>query len=338
MNIGIIGAGNVATGLTKLLAPKGHEVTLSFSRDVAKLEQTAKLFGSKAGTVAEAVAFGDVVVIATPWVATKEAIARAGNPAERKIVWDCTNALKPDMTGLAIGLTTSASEEIQKAVPWARVVKGIPPFAELMHTGSVRVGGRGVGVFVASDDPEAKGIVISLVQDLGADATDGGPLSNARYIEPAAFLLIQLAYSQKLGPKIGLGLLEEVMTLEGNKQFVRNHFERFVNKRDLSVADANFAPDYKEHGTDVPPAYPAGPEGPKGYLAAAFKRFPDIHVVIEDIIAEGDKVVVRNTWRATDTQSNQKIEFSGIVIWRISNRQMLERWAFLSAPQPARRA
>jgi hypothetical protein len=55
---------------------------------------------------------------------------------------------------------------------------------------------------------------------------------------------------------------------------------------------------------------------------------------IEDIIAEDDKVVVRNTWRATDSQSKARIEFGGIVIWRIANGQLAERWAFLSAPQP----
>jgi predicted dinucleotide-binding enzyme len=206
MKIGIIGAGNVGTGLAKLLNPKGHEILLSFSKDAEKLAQTARAFGAKSGSVAEAVAFGDVVVIATPWAATKDALAQAGNPAARKIVWDCTNALKSDLSGLAIGTTTSAGEEIQKAAPWARVVKAIPPFAETMHSGSVRIGSRGVGVFVASDDAEAKRIVTALVQDLGAEATDVGPLSNARYIEPACYLVVNLAYMQGFGTKIGLNL------------------------------------------------------------------------------------------------------------------------------------
>src|SRR5258708_37111057 len=86
---------------------------------------------------------------------------------------------------------------------------------------------------------------------------------------------------------------------EEAKVFVRRHFEDFVNRQDLSAADRNFAADYQEHGTDVPPGLPPGPAAPKQYLAAAFQRFPDIHVTIEDIIAQVDKVVVRNTWRAT---------------------------------------
>ena len=124
------------------------------------------------------------------------------------------------------------------------------------------------------------------------------------------------------------------MNLEEQKTFVRQHFEEFVNRQDLSAADRNFAVDYQEHGSDVPPGLPPGPEGPKEYLAAAFKRFPDIHVTIEDMIAEGDKVVVRNTWRATDRESGQRIEFGGIVIWRIANGKLAERWAYLQAPRP----
>src|SRR5215469_11328250 len=125
-----------------------------------------------------------------------------------------------------------------------------------------------------------------------------------------------------------------MMTTEEAKAFVRRHFEDFVNRQDLSAADRNFASDYQEHGSDAPPGSQPGPEGPKQYLAAAFQRFPDIHVTIEDIIAEGDKVVVRNTWRATDRTTNQKIEFSGIVIWRISGGKLAERWAYLQAPHP----
>jgi predicted ester cyclase len=128
--------------------------------------------------------------------------------------------------------------------------------------------------------------------------------------------------------------LEFMMNSEDSKAFVRRHFEEFVNRQDLSAAERNFAAEYQVHGTDVPPDLPPGPSGPKQYLAAAFQRFPDIHVTIEDIIAEGDRVVVRNTWRATDQKAGQKIEFSGIVIWRISQGKLAERWAYLQTPHP----
>jgi predicted ester cyclase len=70
-------------------------------------------------------------------------------------------------------------------------------------------------------------------------------------------------------------------------------------------------------------------------VSGALKRFPDLHVQIEDLIAEDDKVVVRNHWTATDTQSAKRLEFRGIVIWRIANRKIVERWAYLEPPHPA---
>jgi len=59
-------------------------------------------------------------------------------------------------------------------------------------------------------------------------------------------------------------------------------------------------------------------------------------VTIDDMIAEDDKVVVRNRWTGTDPVSKQRLEFSGIVIWRIANRQIVERWAYLESSHPAR--
>ena len=124
------------------------------------------------------------------------------------------------------------------------------------------------------------------------------------------------------------------MTHGEMKEFIRNHFEEFVNKQNLGIADVNFAPGFVDHGADVPPGTPPGPAGAKQYVGGAYKRFPDIHVAIEDLIAEDDKVVVRNHWTGTDAKSGQKIEFRGIVIWRIAGRQIQERWAYLETPHP----
>src|SRR5262250_33564 len=106
------------------------------------------------------------------------------------------------------------------------------------------------------------------------------------------------------------------MTHEEMREFVRNHFEEFVNRKNLEIGRVNFAPEFVDHGTDVPPGTPPGPEGAMQYVGAALKRFPDMRVRIEDLIAEGDKVVVRNHWEGTDSRSNQRLQFSGIVIWR----------------------
>jgi len=125
----------------------------------------------------------------------------------------------------------------------------------------------------------------------------------------------------EINPKTGF-------THEEAKQFVTKHFDDFVNRQDLDVAYKNFAPEFVDRGSDVPPGMPPGPEGAKQYVGGALKKVPDLKVVIEDIIAEDDRVVVRNRWHGTDTQG-RKLHFSGIVIWRIAHRQLVERWAYL---------
>ena len=84
------------------------------------------------------------------------------------------------------------------------------------------------------------------------------------------------------------------MTLEEMKSFIRNHFKEFVNRKHLEIADVNFTPEFTVHGADVPPGTAPGPTGAKQFVGGAYKRFSDIHVEIDDLISEGDKVVVRN--------------------------------------------
>src|SRR5215467_8255524 len=102
MNIGIIGAGNLGSALAKRLIAKGHAVMLSFTKDPDKLKATAGSLGASLGTPAQAADFGEIIVLATPWVSTAEALRQASTPTKRKALWDCTNALKPDLSGLLI--------------------------------------------------------------------------------------------------------------------------------------------------------------------------------------------------------------------------------------------
>src|SRR5215469_4337730 len=88
------------------------------------------------------------------------------------------------------------------------------------------------------------------------------------------------------------------------KQFVRNHFEEFVNRKYLNIGNLNFAPEFIDHGADVPPGLAPGPAGAMQYVGGAYKKFPDIHVEILDLIAEDDKVVVRNHWTGTEAASS----------------------------------
>jgi predicted SnoaL-like aldol condensation-catalyzing enzyme len=130
-----------------------------------------------------------------------------------------------------------------------------------------------------------------------------------------------------INPKTG-------MTHAEAREFIRNHFEEFVNKKNVQIGNVNLAADFVDRGADVPPGMPPGPAGAIQYVGGALKRFPDLHVQIEDMIAEDDKVVVRNHWTATDSQNGKELEFRGIVIWRIANRKIVERWACLEAPHP----
>lgn len=122
------------------------------------------------------------------------------------------------------------------------------------------------------------------------------------------------------------------MTHNQAREFIRRHFEEFVNKKNVEIGNVNFAAHFVDHGTDVPPGMPPGPAGAIAYVGGALKRFPDLRVTIEDMIAEDDRVVVRNHWTATDSQNGKKLEFRGIVIWRIAARQIVERWAYLEPP------
>lgn len=206
MKIGIIGTGNVGTGVAKRLVKKDHHVMLSHSRDLAKLKKTAESLGANAGSVGEAVAFAEVVVLATPYSATADALKQAGSPAPGKILWDCTTPLKPDYSGLLIGTTTSAGEEVANSAPWARVVKAVPPFAELLHSDDMTVGGGPPGVFLCGDDRNACECIARLIEDIGAEPILTGPLFYSRFIEPANLLLVALAYRNGFGSRVALSL------------------------------------------------------------------------------------------------------------------------------------
>jgi predicted ester cyclase len=122
------------------------------------------------------------------------------------------------------------------------------------------------------------------------------------------------------------------MSVAEMKTFIRNHFDQFVNGKNPDIADTIFASDFIDHGTDVPAGTARGPAGAKEHVGNTRKRFPDMKATIEDIIAEGDKVVVRNVWRATDPATGNKIQFGGIAIWRIDRGRIAERWAYLESP------
>ena len=119
-------------------------------------------------------------------------------------------------------------------------------------------------------------------------------------------------------------------TLEQNKAFIRQHFEEFVNQQNATIAYQNFAADFLDH--DEPYGESVGPEPAKQMMAAVYQQYPDLHVTVEDILAEGDKVMVRNVWRGTAAATGKHIEFKGFVLWRLAGGKIAERWATLTPP------
>ncbi len=201
MKIGIIGAGNMGSGMGKFWAKNGHELMFSFSRDEEKLKELAKSVSPNAsvGTPQEAAKFGDVVLLAVPFGAVETAISQTANELDGKVLFSCVNALKADMSGMAIGTTDSAAELVARLAPKAKVVEALPLFAETLHSDSTLFHGEKGTAFYCGDDNEAKKIVESLLNELNVETADIGGLANARYLEPAMMILIQLAYVQNAG-------------------------------------------------------------------------------------------------------------------------------------------
>ena len=119
------------------------------------------------------------------------------------------------------------------------------------------------------------------------------------------------------------------MTPGRMKECVRQHFEDFVNKRNAGAIRKNMAPDFYDH--DGPGGRPTDLAGDEQMMVGMYKAMPDLQVTIEEMIAEGDKVVCRNTWRWTGA-SGQTMQFHGFVMWRFEGDKIAERWATVTSP------
>jgi predicted ester cyclase len=120
------------------------------------------------------------------------------------------------------------------------------------------------------------------------------------------------------------------LTPDQMKRFVRDHFEDFVNRRNAVVIHKNMTPDFYDH--DGPGGKPTSVKGDEQMMIAMHESIPDLHLTIEDMIAEGDKVVCRNIWRWTDRASGKRMQFHGFVMWRFEGNKIAERWATVLPP------
>jgi steroid delta-isomerase-like uncharacterized protein len=130
--------------------------------------------------------------------------------------------------------------------------------------------------------------------------------------------------------------------LNQNKALVRKLFEEEINHQNLDTMESMATSDYISHNDSLVP--PSDVKQTRKFLASVFAAFPDIHVTIEDIVAEGDKVVVRNTWRGTfrgpwmgTAPTGKTVTWTGIVVWRITNGKIAERWANTNFPEVMQR-
>lgn len=208
MHIGIIGSGNVGGALGTRWAQAGHQVVFG-SRNPGSDEMRRLVAGAgasaRAASSQEAVAAAEVVLLSTPWPATQAVVQGLGD-LSGKILIDATNPLKPDLSGLVIGAATSAGEQVAGWARGAKVVKAFNTVGYNIMANSAFGADRPV-MFYCGDDAAAKQTVKPLVEQLGFEAVDAGPLRQARLLEPFALLWISLAYMAGQGREIAFKLL-----------------------------------------------------------------------------------------------------------------------------------
>lgn len=198
----IIGAGNMGSAFVKQLHAAGHQVRVT-AKDTAKAAALAGQYpGARAVAVQGAAADADVVVLATGYGDAVSALHSVGQ-LSGKVVIDITNPLTADYMGLSLGHSTSAAEEIARAVPEAIVVKAFNTvFAQVLAEGADFGDGKTVSVFVASDSEHGKQTASALAQSMGFAVVQAGGLKNARYLEPLAGFNVFLGYGAGLGTGI----------------------------------------------------------------------------------------------------------------------------------------
>jgi hypothetical protein len=178
LNIGILGAGNIGANAAKLFGAAGHQVRIANSRGPKSLEALVAGLGPnvRAATPEDAVAFGDVVMIAVPWPRKEDAVGDAG-PYDDKIVIDATNPYTEEFELEDLGDRTS-SEVIKTLVPGAQLVKAFNTlyYKRLASEGKPSGSKDRLAIFIAGDDAHAKDVVAKLIDEIGFDAVDTGSL------------------------------------------------------------------------------------------------------------------------------------------------------------------
>jgi hypothetical protein len=205
MRIGILGSGLMGAKLGTLFARAGHEVVFSYARSQDKLRKLAREAGSKAraGTPREAAQDADAILLAVHWSRVDDVLKQAGDLSSKVIV-TCSLPMDADNTKLLLGTTTSGAEELARKLPRAHVVCAFNtvPSEVLFGVYEAERKKHRPSLVYCGDDEDAKKRTAELIRDVGFDPVDAGPLRIARYTEPFALLVGQLAYEGEAGPEL----------------------------------------------------------------------------------------------------------------------------------------
>ncbi|PVZ06828.1 NADPH-dependent F420 reductase [Actinomycetospora cinnamomea] len=187
MQIGVLGSGDVGRALGRGWARHGHRIVLG-TGDPGRpeLKEWAEDTGQQVAGFGEAVRDAELVALALRGSATLAVLEQVG--PERfagKVVVDATNPLRFEggRPGLFVGHTDSLGEQVQRALPEARVVKAYNTVGNALMVDPQLPGGPPT-MFLAGDDAEAKQTVVDLLAATGWDSADLGDISAARALEP----------------------------------------------------------------------------------------------------------------------------------------------------------
>jgi predicted dinucleotide-binding enzyme len=193
MKIGILGAGSVGQKLAVLAQVAGHQVAVGL-RDSTKASTDAPW---RWASLAEAGDFGEIVVIAIPYLACAEVLPNLRESLAGKIVIDTSNPLNQDWSPVLLGQETSAGEQVKQLLPQSHVVKAFNTvFADIMTEERIVRGDQAATVFVCGDDAVSRAVVCAFAESLNFAPVNAGPLLCSRYLEGMAHLNIQLAVVQ----------------------------------------------------------------------------------------------------------------------------------------------
>jgi 8-hydroxy-5-deazaflavin:NADPH oxidoreductase len=204
MRIGILGSGLMGGTLGTLFARAGHEVVFSYARSARKLKRLAREAGNaRAGAPDEAVRDADALLLAVHWSRIDDVANQAGD-LTGKVIVSCCLPMNADDTDLVVAHTSSGAEALAARIPTARVVSafGTVPSEVLFDVFEAKRTSARPSLAYCGDDSEAKDVAATLIRDVGFDPVDTGPLHIARYLEPFALLMGQLAYECEGGPAV----------------------------------------------------------------------------------------------------------------------------------------